>query len=327
MTGKYPNVHSVGLVLPCQGLIVVRRLDNWDYRAFWNEMISVKSVHFSKEQLNAPNLSFYGKLNLVGTHITKNSLVNAILSGSYSALQFFVAGRNNTNVTVAQTFTRKLKDSLSSSPMPVFIHAPYTLNLSNPRGNNPREDDAPSFPWTLSKTKGLLDYQLECGLKGIVIHVGRRRVRKRGDLPATSEKEAVDTMRESVEAIAALYENADHKPILLIETPAGASCEVLTDLQDFIEFYLALSSVAKKSVSICVNTCHVFAAGYGPSGYLDALFLAGVPVTLIHFNESKHAKGTRKDRHARPGTGFIGVEELEKTLDLALSRGIPCVFE
>lgn len=327
LSGKYPEVHSVGLVLPCQGLIVVRRLDGWDYKAFWNEMVSAKSVHFSKQNLNTLNSSFISKLQLVGTHIEKKSLINAISSNSHSALQFFVAGRNNTNISVNETFTRRLKRATATSLTPVFIHAPYTLNLSNPQGNNPREGDDPEFPWTLSKTRDLLDYQLECNLAGVVIHVGRRRVRKRGDLPATSEEDAVATMKRSIELIAAKYADSPRKPNLLIETPAGAACEVLTDLQDFVEFYLTLSPEARGCTTVCVDTCHVFAAGYNPSDYLEALFLAEVPVTLVHYNDSKYAKGTRKDRHAKPGTGFIGVKEMERTLDIIESKTIPSVFE
>ena len=91
----------------------------------------------------------------------------------------------------------------------------------------------------------------------------------------------------------------------------------------------------KTRVGICVDTCHVFAAGYDirtKKGY-DATMkelLRFVPrkhIGAVHLNDSKRELGSRVDRHELIGEGHLGAKPFELLLNDPLFRGVPKVLE
>jgi len=114
---------------------------------------------------------------------------------------------------------------------------------------------------------------------------------------------------------------------LLIETPAKQKGEVLSGMEDFANFWLDLPEEIKLRTGVCVDTCHVFSAGYMPLEYLEYLEEKKVPVDLIHYNDSEFDKGCCLDRHAPIGVGYIGFEGMYSTLQWAIKNKVGCVFE
>ena len=121
-------------------------------------------------------------------------------------------------------------------------------------------------------------------------------------------------MRENV--ISALA-YASESCLLLIETPAGQGQkksliegEILSDFNDMIEFYRSIPEKQRSRLGICVDTCHVFAAGYNPIKYLQGME-AAIPgaIKFVHFNDSKGPRYCKVDRHYRPGGGFACVKK------------------
>ena len=94
------------------------------------------------------------------------------------------------------------------------------------------------------------------------------------------------------------------------------------------KIYSALTVSEKKRIGFCIDTCHVFATGILPYDYLS-YFTTNYPgaVALIHLNDSKKEKGSRVDRHAIIGEGYIGMAEIEEVAGLAVKNGIPMVME
>jgi deoxyribonuclease-4 len=111
----------------------------------------------------------------------------------------------------------------------------------------------------------------------------------------------------------------------LIETDSGGS--LIDDPSDLAQFWLDLDESIRSNVAICFDTCHVFAAGYDNLDMLLMFRDKGVPVRLIHFNDSKFAKGTKKDYHASFGHGLVGREELISVAKYATAMNIPMVTE
>jgi len=182
------KIKYVGLILPSQLKIFKVDLKGWDWRGFWERMKACIELKHQRESLYALPLLEHGifraSLQRVGGHVEKKHL-EGMLSENLP-LQFFVGGRVSTKLTsLTKTFTTKLKNRLYP---PIFIHAPYNINLSKPKGVKPREeDDKLDIPWTCYQTREILRTGDKAGINGVVVHCG-----KQGGL---SEEEAVKWLR------------------------------------------------------------------------------------------------------------------------------------
>jgi deoxyribonuclease-4 len=115
---------------------------------------------------------------------------------------------------------------------------------------------------------------------------------------------------------------------LLLETPSGQGTETLAKYEEFENFYNRFTSEEKEKIKICIDTCHVFASGYDPLDYIiNWINNNQNTLVLVHFNDSKCDLGSRKDRHALPGEGFIGLEKMNDISKYCLEQSIPCVLE
>ncbi len=124
---------------------------------------------------------------------------------------------------------------------------------------------------------------------------------------------------------------------ILIETTAGqgsclgASFEEIGAMLDTIDAKPGL----KKRVGVCLDTCHVFAAGYplAPAAALDETLRAfdrhiGLKrLKVIHANDSKRELGSRVDRHEAIGKGKIGREAFRLLINHPKLAGIPFILE
>lgn len=106
---------------------------------------------------------------------------------------------------------------------------------------------------------------------------------------------------------------------VLLETMAGKGTEIG---RSFEELARIIDGVARRSpdlaerIGVCLDTCHVSDGGYDVIGDLDGVLerfdrAIGLDrLAAVHLNDSKNPAGSRKDRHARLGEGYLGSEEL-----------------
>jgi deoxyribonuclease-4 len=141
------------------------------------------------------------------------------------------------------------------------------------------------------------------GLDGLVVHPA-------GDPGAAQPARVLDRVARSLDAV--LEEaDGDRTPILL-ETTAGQGSDVGHRFEQ-------LGRIVEKTrrsdrIGVCLDTCHVFAAGYDIStgeGYVSTLEAFDREVGLdrlkvIHLNDSRRPLGSRVDRHTHIGEGQIG---------------------
>ena len=86
-------------------------------------------------------------------------------------------------------------------------------------------------------------------------------------------------------------------------------------------------------MGICLDTCHVWDAGYDIVNDLDGVLaefdrVIGLDrLYAIHLNDSKNACGARKDRHEKLGQGMIGAEALKRVVQHPLLQGKPFILE
>jgi deoxyribonuclease-4 len=120
---------------------------------------------------------------------------------------------------------------------------------------------------------------------------------------------------------------------LLLEPTAGQGQSLVKRLED-LEYYLKALEYHPK-VGICLDTCHVFAAGHdiakkgGMKETLDLLVeVAGAErIQLIHANDSMDVCGALKDRHQNIGDGFIGVDPFKELLKHPAVKNAPLILE
>jgi deoxyribonuclease-4 len=195
-------------------------------------------------------------------------------------------------------------EAITATKAILFIHSQYIINLCT----------APSAENEEFHTKLLiknLQYGVAIGAKGVVVHVGKSTTQ---ELTA-----AIATMRSN---LVACMEHATPACPILLETPAGQGTEVLCTQAAFQAF---VSEINDPRLRVCIDTCHVFAAGEDPHTYITA---TSTDLTkLLHFNDSATPCGSCLDRHAFIGEGHIGITTLTKIAEFATGHSIPMVIE
>ena len=118
---------------------------------------------------------------------------------------------------------------------------------------------------------------------------------------------------------------------ILLETMAGKGSEVggsFEEIQEIIE-----KTERKNMVGVCLDTCHVYDAGYDIVGDLDGVLkefdtVIGLDrLKAIHLNDSKNPFASHKDRHEKIGEGSIGLEAIERIINHPLLRELPFYLE
>lgn len=118
---------------------------------------------------------------------------------------------------------------------------------------------------------------------------------------------------------------------VLLETMSGKGSEVGRSFQ---ELRAILDQVELDShMGICLDTCHVWDAGYDIAGRLDYVLeefdqIIGLNrLKAIHFNDSQNPLGAHKDRHAKIGEGYIGLEAMARIINHPALCRLPFFLE
>lgn len=118
---------------------------------------------------------------------------------------------------------------------------------------------------------------------------------------------------------------------VLLETMAGKGTEVGRSFEELARIIELVELDAH--VGVCLDTCHVWDAGYDLVHDLDGVLedfdrVVGVNrLRAVHLNDSKNERGSHKDRHARIGEGLIGFEALSAVTRHSVLRGLPFILE
>lgn len=228
-------------------------------------------------------------------------------SNRYNLLQIFI--------TRKKLDTSKIKNYLIKNKIFLVVHSNYKHNIA--------ENWTESSWWIKSIIKEIKK-TYELGGKYLILHLGKKK-----DMLLET---AYNNMYSSL--IYILNNTQEYKSVsILLETPAGKGSELCYKLDDLGYFYNKLKSYDR--IKICIDTCHIYAAGYdissrsGFNNYLENFDkLIGLDnFKLLHFNDSKYKLGSRKDRHENIGEGCIGRSGLINFYDYCKKNNIPIVLE
>lgn len=137
-----------------------------------------------------------------------------------------------------------------------------------------------------------------------------------------------------IELIAAALDEAlrsEQTTTLLLETMAGKGSEIGGRFEELAAIIERVG--LRDKVGVCLDTCHVWDAGYDIACDLDGVLrefdeVVGLDrLKAVHLNDSLNPRGARKDRHARIGEGFIGFEALSAVTRHPLLRDLPFYLE
>jgi deoxyribonuclease-4 len=197
----------------------------------------------------------------------------------------------------------------------VITHASYLINLASPK-DDLRQKSMRAFQDELERCETL-------GISGLVVHPGSHT--------GSGEEAGLAAVAESLNRI---HEAAPHLRVqTLLETTAGQG----TNLgRTFDELAAIIDQVeAKERVGICLDTCHVFAAGYEfrtDESYAEMMrvfdeILGIANLKAIHLNDSKFPLGSNRDRHEHIGEGEIGLEGFRNLVNDPRLVGLPGLLE
>lgn len=195
---------------------------------------------------------------------------------------------------------------------PLAAHAPYLVNIASPHLE------------MLAKSRLLAVETLRTcramGVDALVLHSGAG-----GDAdPAEARARAAETLRH------AAAEAGDVR--VLVELMAGTAGAVASTAA---EARALLDAAGDERIGLCLDTCHLFAAGYdlatpaGVAALFDELRALGLTerVGLVHANDSMFPHGERRDRHQDIGDGHIGLDGFRALLARPEAAGWTLLLE
>lgn len=209
----------------------------------------------------------------------------------------------------------------------VFVHTPYLVNLGSPT------------PATVERSVALVAHNLaraaRMGAEGVVVHTGSYVDAQLGAQEAAARHAAA--LRQVGEALAPVLDTltalGEDSPWLLLEPTAGQGRSLCAGVDDLPAYLDVLGRHPR--VGLCLDTCHVFAAGApldepgGAAATLDRVVELGGPdlLRLVHANDSKDGRGSMRDRHERVGEGPLGLDAFRELLAHPATAGVPFVLE
>ncbi|CAM2783796.1 deoxyribonuclease IV [Paenibacillus sediminis] len=197
-----------------------------------------------------------------------------------------------------------------------IAHTPYPSNLAVSR----KHSDL--FGRIVASLRNDLQIAEACGSLGIVVHFGRYK---------EAYGDPLDGYKNIIECINEVLANWEGSAKLLIENQAGDHGGMGTTLEELVQ--IRKLSASPEKIGFCLDTCHAFAAGMWAENAWDAFLDKGKNLgyfdhlIAIHLNDSKYPYRSRKDRHARVGTGYIGERGFKEMLRYPELSYIPLILE
>ena len=267
---------------------------------------------------------------MLGFHIsiTSKNLLNSIkvVYEGYSdvganAFQVFLKNPKSYRVSnIPQKQIELARDYIKENEILFVSHGTYLLNSANPDKFEKKMLNVIDDLMVIDSLGGI----------GSVFHVGKSL--------KMDVDEAVANMKEFIEKAIVDSGKLGCKSAFILETGAGCGTECLTKIEDLGAFYHSFDEKVRERMRICIDTCHVFSAGYDLRNEecsrkfveLVEKHIGWDNVALIHLNDSKYLVGSCKDRHENLLKGHISKEcstGLEFFVKFCYEKRIPIVME
>jgi deoxyribonuclease-4 len=257
----------------------------------------------------------------LGAHMSiAGGVENAVLRGHSVGCHAIAMFTKNNNQWKAKPLTKEDADKFNAALIetaihPVVAHTSYLINLGSP--------DAALWKKSIAAMEDELARCELLGIQYLVLH------------PGSHTGKGVDYgVKRVAEAFNQIHEKMPNLRVMtLLEHTAGQGSNLCHTFEELAQLRELIAE--KKRVGVCLDSCHLFAAGYDirkPDKYADVFKqfdnIVGIEhVKAWHINDSKGALGSRVDRHEHIGKGKIGRAGFKNLLNDPHWRDLPGVLE
>jgi len=259
---------------------------------------------------------------LLGAHMPTaggphNAITNGVQIGCRAVQIFTASPRQWRAPTIAPEVAEKFKEVVQDSGITKTVaHDSYLINLAAEPGSE-----------TLTKSRAAFKAEIEraemLGVDFLVSHPGAHG--------GAGEDVGLARLIESLDVIHA--ETAGAKVRVALETTAGQGTYLGGRFEHLARIIGGVQDPER--LAVCLDTCHVFAAGYDirtPEVYAATMAefdrVIGLRwLQVIHANDSQKAFGSHADRHAHIGEGEIGLEAFRLLVNDPRLAGLPVIVE
>lgn len=242
----------------------------------------------------------------IGAHISRektlNDTIKKIIDNQGYALQIFVSNPRSSKITSLNPIF--FKNSQIPDDFKLVIHNPYTINLATPFILNKRQMDLKDCYWIKLILNELMIAN-SLNAIGCVVHTGKSL--KNG------VKEGIENMKIAITYIIDEIIKNKWNSKLILETASGQGTELLSNYNDFLDFYNSFNQTQKKYLKICIDTCHTWASGFDLKEIIEITKKNNNmnDIIIIHANNSKNPKNSHLDRHEIIDKGYISINDLK----------------
>ena len=231
---------------------------------------------------------------LIGSHVRGDNPLQGALDDEADAVQFFLGDPQSWR----KPPPRPDADMLRRSPIPLYVHAPYLINVAS-ANNRVRIPSRKILQDTC-------DAAAKIDATAVIVHGGHADDH---DVDAGIERwvKALDALRTDV-------------PVYLENTAGGTHAMA----RHFDTIARLWDRIGDSGVGFCLDTCHAWAAGEDLTGAVDRILTITGRIDLVHCNDSRDAAGSGADRHANIGAGRIDPRLLVAVVSAA---GAPVICE
>jgi deoxyribonuclease-4 len=257
----------------------------------------------------------------IGAHMSvaggvTRAVERAVLHGCES-LQIFTKNASQWRAKpIEPAEARQFRDAIAASGLrPVVSHASYLINLATA--------DAALRAQSTTALLDELDRADALGLAGVVLHPGT--------CTSGTEDEALTLVADAIRGVLADRPNLQTQ--LLLEHTAGQGRTIGHRFEHLAAVIERLDGHG--SVGICLDTCHLLAAGYdiaSEAGFASTFTefdrrIGFTRLKVIHANDSKKPCGSRVDRHEHIGDGCLGEAAFARIATDPRFDGLPMILE
>ena len=253
----------------------------------------------------------------IGCHLSSSkgyeSMAKEAIAIDANTFQFFTRNPRGGNAKAIneKDVERFLTTAKEKDITPLLAHAPYTLNACSA---DPKLRDFAKR--TMADDLARMEYT-----PGNMYNFH----------PGCHVKQGVKTGIEYISQMLNEILSPDQTTTVLLETMAGKGSEIggcfeeLKQILDLVDL--------SDHMGVCLDTCHVWDGGYDIVNHLDDVLnefdrIIGINrLKAIHLNDSQNPLGAHKDRHAKLGEGYIGIDTFKRIVTHPILGKLPFYME
>jgi deoxyribonuclease-4 len=232
---------------------------------------------------------------LIGSHVPPTDPLGSAAAEDADIVQIFLGDPQSWKVPKP----RDDAEALRNSPVPIYVHAPYLVNLASPN-NRIRIPSRKILQQSCDAAAAI-------GARAVIVHGGHVTEDDEPGAGFARWRKGIDQLESEVPVYLENTAGGDHAMARHFDTIAG--------LWD---------AIGDSGIGFCLDTCHAWAAGEVLVDAVDRIKAITGRIDLVHCNDSKDAAGSGADRHANLGAGQIDPDLLVAVVEAA---GAPVICE